>query len=110
MFDDYQSFDLLHFCVLYSFLAPSPRLKILLLSLPFFITFFSSRKGNWISLSLCATCIFPAYPQLILSTNSEQCFLKLCSALPYGMVSVGIIIICELLAKWGKEIKKEFKS
>lgn len=72
--------------------------------------FFSSPKGNWISLSLCATCIFPVYPQVILSTNSEQCFLKLCSALPYGMVSVGKIIICELVTKWGKANKKEFKS
>lgn len=46
---------------------------------------------------------------LIFSTNSELCILEYCCPLSYGMVSLGIIIIHKLLAKYGKADKKRMK-
>lgn len=104
MFDDYESFDTACLCSVFLF-SSITKVEAPSLSLPFSITFLSPPEGNWISLSPCATCIFPVYPQLILGINSELCFLELCYVLHYGMVCVGIIII-ERLAKWGKINKK----
>lgn len=46
---------------------------------------------------------------LIFSTNSELCILEYCCPLSFGMVSLGIIIIQKLLAKYEKANKKRMK-
>lgn len=80
VFDDCHSSELLCACVFYSFLAPLPRLKILILSLPFSITFFSPPKSNWISWALfqlhfCS--IFSAHFQYPLRTVYSGGFLSI---------------------------------